>query len=159
VVGDQVDVLSRLVNCGLLAGATDVFRVTSESPFLYFDPVEELWRRHQVDGADASFLDDVIDGCGFEIISLKALQESLDKGEKRHRSELCTLYIRENHQHYRIIKADTPPALEWWCLRSQSKMALSEQQVNAIWSRQWAKIKPFLEAQRDGYEAQLRPND
>jgi spore coat polysaccharide biosynthesis protein SpsF len=111
VVGDQIDVLSRLVNCGLLAGATDLFRVTSESPFLYFDPVEELWRRHQAEGVDASFLDDVIDGCGFEIIALKALQESHDKGEKRHRSELCTLYIRENHQHYRILKVDAPSAL------------------------------------------------
>lgn len=111
VVGDQIDVLSRLVNCGLVAGATDVFRVTSESPFLFFDPVEDLWRRHQADGADASFFDDVIDGCGFEIISLKALQESHEKGEKRHRSELCTLYIRENHQNYRIIKADVPATL------------------------------------------------
>lgn len=111
VVGDQIDVLSRLVDCGLLAGATDVFRVTSESPFLYFDPVEELWHRHQAEGADASFLDDVIDGCGFEIISLKALQESHEKGEAKHRSELCTLYIRENQQHYRIIKAAAPPAL------------------------------------------------
>ncbi len=111
VIGDQIDVLSRLVNCGLLAGATDVFRVTSESPFLYFDPVEDLWHRHQAEVADASFLDDVIDGCGFEIISLKALQESHDKGGKRHRSELCTLYIRENYPHYRIIKADAPAAL------------------------------------------------
>jgi spore coat polysaccharide biosynthesis protein SpsF len=111
VVGDQIDVLSRLVNCGLLAGASDVFRVTSESPFLYFDPVEDLWRRHQAEGADASFLDDVIDGCGFEIVSLKALQESHEKGEKKHRSELCTLYIRENHQHYRVIKAHAPEAL------------------------------------------------
>lgn len=111
VVGDQIDVLSRLVSCGELVNATDVFRVTSESPFLFFDPVEDLWRRHQADSADASFLDDVIDGCGFEIISLKALQESHDKGEKRHRSELCTLYIRENHQNYHIIKADAQPAL------------------------------------------------
>lgn len=111
VVGDQIDVLSRLVHCGLLANATDIFRVTSESPFLYFEPVEELWHRHQTENADASFLDDVIDGCGFEIISLKALQESHDKGEKKHRTELCTLYIRENHQHYRIIKADAPSAL------------------------------------------------
>lgn len=111
VVGDQIDVLSRLINCALLASATDVFRVTSESPFLYFDPVEELWCRHQEVGADASFFDNVIDGCGFEILSLKALQESHNKGESRHRSELCTLYIRENHQRYRIIKADAPPAL------------------------------------------------
>ena len=36
VVGDQIDVLARLVACGQLAGATDMFGVTSESPFLYF---------------------------------------------------------------------------------------------------------------------------
>ena len=82
VVGDQVDVLSRLVECGKLANATDIFRVTSESPFLYFEPVEDLWKQHQSEQADATFLDDVIDGCGFEIISLKALKESHDKGDK-----------------------------------------------------------------------------
>jgi spore coat polysaccharide biosynthesis protein SpsF len=111
VVGDQVDVLSRLVKCGQLAGATDVFRVTSESPFLYFEPVEALWQRHQAEQADATFMDDVIDGCGFEILSLKALEESHTKGDKKHRSELCTLYIRENQQHFRIIKANPPDAL------------------------------------------------
>jgi spore coat polysaccharide biosynthesis protein SpsF len=108
VVGDQIDVLSRLVNCGQIAGATDIFRVTSESPFLYFEPVEDLWRRHQEEEADASFMDDVIDGCGFEIISLKALEESHAKGERKHRSELCTLYIREHPETFKIIKADPP---------------------------------------------------
>jgi spore coat polysaccharide biosynthesis protein SpsF len=108
VVGDQVDVLSRLVECGKLANATDIFRVTSESPFLYFEPVEDLWKRHQSEHADATFVDDVIDGCGFEIISLKALKESHDKGDKKHRSELCTLYIREHHQEFKIIKAEPP---------------------------------------------------
>lgn len=109
VVGDQIDVLSRLVRCGQLAGATDIFRVTSESPFLYFEPVEELWCRHQAEQADATFMDDVVDGCGFEIISLKALEESHMKGNQKHRSELCTLYMRENYQSFKIIKA-TPPA-------------------------------------------------
>lgn len=111
VVGDQTDVLSRLVQCGQLAGATDIFRVTSESPFLYFEPVDELWRRHQEEKADATFMDDVIDGCGFEIISLRALEESHAKGDKRHRSELCTLYIREHHQSFRLIKSEPPKEL------------------------------------------------
>lgn len=111
VVGDQIDVLSRLVKCGQLAGATDIFRVTSESPFLYFEPVEELWHRHQVEQADATFLDDVIDGCGFEIISLKALEDSHAKGDKKHRSELCTLYIREHQQKFKIIKPEPPADL------------------------------------------------
>jgi spore coat polysaccharide biosynthesis protein SpsF len=108
VIGDQVDVLSRLVKCGQLAEATDIFRVTSESPFLYFEPVEDLWKKHQIEGADATFMDDVIDGCGFEIISLKALEESHSDGDKKHRSELCSLYIRENHFKYKILK-ETPP--------------------------------------------------
>lgn len=111
VVGDQIDVLSRLVQCGQLAKATDIFRVTSESPFLYFEPVEGLWRRHQEEQADATFMDDVIDGCGFEIIALKALEESHARGDKKHRSELCTLYIREHHDSFRIIRPDPPEEL------------------------------------------------
>jgi spore coat polysaccharide biosynthesis protein SpsF len=108
VVGDQIDVLSRLVKCGQIAGATDIFRVTSESPFLYFEPVEDIWHHYQEEQADAAFMDNVIDGCGFEIISLRTLEESHAKGDKKHRSELCTLYIREHYQDFKIIKANTP---------------------------------------------------
>ena len=111
IVGDQVDVLSRLVQCGQLAGATDVFRITSESPFLYFEPVEDLWRRHQAEQADATFMDDIIDGCGFEFIALRTLEEAHAKGEKKHRSELCTLYIREHLQQFKVIKANPPQEL------------------------------------------------
>ena len=111
IVGDQMDVLSRLVTCGQLANATDIFRVTSESPFLYFEPVEDLWRRHQQEHSDASFYDDVIDGCGFEIISLKALEESHNNGNERHRSEHCSRYIREHPQTFKIIREDPPKEL------------------------------------------------
>jgi spore coat polysaccharide biosynthesis protein SpsF len=109
MVGDQVDVLSRLIACGKLANATDIFRVTSESPFLYFEPVNALWHSHQEEQADATFMDDVIDGCGFEIITLKALEESHAKGDSKHRSELCTLYIREHFDAFKILKP-APPA-------------------------------------------------
>lgn len=108
VVGDQIDVLGRLVACGRLGEATDIFRVTSESPFLYFEAVEELWHRHVESGNDATFLDDIIDGCGFEIIRLAALEESHSKGERKHRSELCTLYIREHANEFRIHR-ELPP--------------------------------------------------
>jgi spore coat polysaccharide biosynthesis protein SpsF len=111
IVGDQQDVLSRLIQCGQVTDATDIFRVTSESPFLYFDPVLELWEQHKLEKADATFMDDVIDGCGFEILSLKVLQTSHDRGSKKHRSELCTLYIRENHEQFKIIKATPPQCL------------------------------------------------
>lgn len=111
VIGDQNDVLGRLVTCGQLGNATDIFRVTSESPFLYFEPVNELWQQHVSGKYDATFMDDIIDGCGFEIISLNALQTSHRLGESKHRSELCTLYIREHKQDFKICIIDPPAEL------------------------------------------------
>lgn len=111
VMGDETDVLSRLISCGELAQATDIFRVTSESPFLYFEQVESLWLRHQNEKADATFMDDIVDGCGFEIISLDSLKQSHLLGENKHRSELCTLYIREHQHDFTLIKAESPQAL------------------------------------------------
>ncbi len=111
IIGDQKDVLSRLISCGRLGNATDIFRVTSESPFLYFDPIEELWFEHIQEDLDATFIDDIIDGSGFEIISLEALVNSHKNGNSRHRSELCTLYMRENIENFKIKKACPPKEL------------------------------------------------
>jgi spore coat polysaccharide biosynthesis protein SpsF len=111
IVGDQRDVLSRLIQCGEAAGATDVFRVTSESPFLYFEPVEDLWRRHQEEGADVTFFWNSIDGTGCEAYTLAALKASHDRGTGKHRSELCSLYVREHPDQFRILRIEAPPAL------------------------------------------------
>lgn len=112
VIGDEQDVLGRLVECGRLAGATDIFRVTSESPFLYFEAVADAWAEYQAESADALFYDEIIDGCGFEIISQAALQTSHDKGERKHRSELCTLYLREHQAEFKIIRKTGPAELQ-----------------------------------------------
>ncbi|VUX54986.1 conserved protein of unknown function [uncultured Woeseiaceae bacterium] len=111
VVGDETDVLSRLVRCGRLAAATDIFRVTSESPFLFFEPVQDCWKRHVEENADATFMDEIVDGCGFEIVSQAALEKSHTEGDSKHRSELCTLFIREHHEDFRIIRARPPENL------------------------------------------------
>lgn len=111
VIGDEADVLGRLVACGRQGDATDIFRVTSESPFPYFEAVEKSWKTYLDSGADALFFDDIVDGCGFEIISLSALETSHRDGEDRHRSELCTLYMRENHNRFRILRVSGPPDL------------------------------------------------
>ena len=111
IVGDQKDVLQRLIHCGELAGATDIFRVTTESPFLYFEPVEEFWHRHQAEVSDATFIWDIIDGAGFEIYTLDALRTSHVRGESKHRSELCSLYLREHPDEFKVLKIDAPDAL------------------------------------------------
>lgn len=107
--GEEEDVLQRLIDCGeLVASATDIFRSTSESPFPYFDLIDDAWHEHVANNNDATFLDDIIDGCGFEILSLDALKKSHHEGEDRHRSELCTLYIRENKDQFKLGYI-TPP--------------------------------------------------
>ena len=111
VTGDPHDVLSRLILCGEEAGASDVFRVTSESPFLYFEPVKDLWRRHQAEAADATFLWDIVDGCGCEIYTLAALKASWQRGDARHRSELCSLYVREHPAEFNVIRVVPPQKL------------------------------------------------
>ena len=111
IIGDGIDVLGRLISCGKIADATDVFRVTSESPFLYFEPIEASWNEHVTENADATFMDDVIDGCGFQILSMNALETSHLKGTDKHRSEFCSLYIRENLGDFKIIRKFPPENL------------------------------------------------
>ncbi len=108
ILGDEIDVLERLIFCGQKAQATDVFRVTSESPFPSYEFVQEAWNHHIATNADATFFDDVVDGCGFEIIRLSTLIEAHKSGEDRHRSELCSLYLRENVNKFALQKIDGP---------------------------------------------------
>ena len=108
IIGNEIDVLSRLISCGDEADATDIFRVTSESPFPSFELVGNAWSQHVEGDFDATFLDDVVDGCGFEIIKLKNLVTSHFNGEDRHRSELCTLYIRENIDKFIVKRIESP---------------------------------------------------
>lgn len=108
IVGDQIDVLHRLIKCAEKVDGTDVFRVTSESPFLHHKAVKKLWEQHCKQNNDATFYDDIIDGCGFEFIQLSALKRSHQNGEAKHRSELCTLYIRENLNDFKVQKIQAP---------------------------------------------------
>lgn len=108
ILGSEIDVLARLIACGEVVNGTDIFRVTSESPFPSFDFVQQAWEQHLLTGADATFYDDVVDGCGFEIIKLDALKYAHKNGEDRHRSELCTLYLRENSNKFKLMKINAP---------------------------------------------------
>jgi spore coat polysaccharide biosynthesis protein SpsF len=102
ITGDQEDVLSRLILCGEAGGATDVFRTTTESPFTYFEAIPAAWEQHRALDNDVTSLSALPDGSGFEIITMKTLRRSHRDGEKRHRSELCTLYVREHRNEFRV---------------------------------------------------------
>ena len=104
IVGSEIDVLSRLIQGGRHVGATDIFRVTSESPFMHFELIEELWTKHLAGAYDCTFLDEAVDGCAFEILSLESLEHAHARGDTRHRSELCTLYIRQHLNEFKVIR-------------------------------------------------------
>lgn len=102
VVGSEHDVLGRLIKGGIHCGATDILRITSESPFVSSEIVNKAWEKHISEGNDATFYDEVVDGCGFELLTLSSLVVSHEQGEEKHRSELCTLYIRENKEKFKV---------------------------------------------------------
>jgi len=150
VVGDEIDVLSRLVQCGEHAGASDIFRTTSESPFPFFEMIESSWSEHCNSDNDATFLDEIIDGCGFEIIKLNALKESLHKGQRKHHSELCTLYIRENENDFKIKQLLPPKEL----IRKELRLTVDFPEdlivCRAVYEKfkKYAPMIPLLEAVR-----------
>ncbi len=111
IIGDEINVLQRLIRCGEVSNATDIFRITSESPFLYYQAVDSLWEVHQNNTTDAVFFDEIVDGCGFEIIQLSALIKSHEEGEEKHRSELCSLFIRENKDKFKVNQVSAPKSL------------------------------------------------
>jgi spore coat polysaccharide biosynthesis protein SpsF len=51
------------------------------------------------------------DGSGFEIIKLEAYKQSWQRGKSKHRSELCSLYIREHKSEFKIGFVDIPTEL------------------------------------------------
>ena len=112
IIGDEEDVLSRLIQCGEKAGASDILRLTTESPFTYYEPIESAWAEHVRGNYDMTCLYDVPDGCGFEIIKLDSLKYSHIHGNERHRSELCSLYIRENKDKFKIHYVNVPQAIK-----------------------------------------------
>jgi len=111
ILGDEKDVLGRLIQCGEHSAATDIFRMTSESPFPYYEMIDTCWLHHLERQNDATFVDNIIDGCGFEIIHLDALKKSHSLGLEKHRSELCTLYIRENKSDFKLGTLSPPEKL------------------------------------------------
>lgn len=117
IVGDENDVLLRLIECGRKAQGTDIFRVTTESPFFYYDMVDAALKRHLEAGNDVTTIDGLPEGCHFEIYTMEALEKSHKFGDARHRSEYCSLYIREHRNDFKVEVLPIPPQLERLDLR------------------------------------------
>ncbi|MGH9879012.1 MAG: cytidylyltransferase domain-containing protein, partial [Nitrososphaerales archaeon] len=117
IIGDERDVLQRLILCGRKAKATDVFRLTTECPFFHYEMVDEAWQRHVEAANDVTTVDGLPEGCHFEIYTLQSLERSHELGDDRHRSEYCSLYIREHRGDFKVEVLPIPKELERLDLR------------------------------------------
>lgn len=108
IVGDEEDVLQRLILACESVNGTDIFRLTTESPFTYFEAIERAWAQHIHDANDITALDLLPDGSGFEMIRLESYKTSWRNGAAKHRSELCSLYIRENKADFKLGYVEIP---------------------------------------------------
>lgn len=115
--GDSHDVLHRLVQCGRLGKATDVFRVTTECPWFAYDMLEPLWQRHVDEDNDITVCDRLPEGLHFEIYTLESLERSHARGSSRDRSEFCSNYPRTHRDEFKVAVALPPPELQRLDLR------------------------------------------
>lgn len=108
IIGSEVDVQERLIVAGEHGRADLLLRSTTESPFVYTDNIEELIDGHIAEGADLSATEGLPDGAYCEIITLSSLKDAHERGEARHRSELCTLYMFEHPGRYKHLTLPAP---------------------------------------------------
>lgn len=117
ILGDEKDVLSRLIACGDYSNATDVFRITSESPFTAWEMLQEAWEEHVKNDNDITITEFLPEGMNFEIFTLESLKTAHLKGIDSDRSEFCSAYHRRNYKEFRIQLLEPPDILNRLDLR------------------------------------------
>ena len=111
VIGDQHDVLGRHIQAAHSVKADIIVRVTTENPFVHQDNIDDLIEHHLNAGADLTVGELLPDGAYAEVINVSALERAHRYGEDRHRSELCTLFIFENPDVFKIERIPAPDEL------------------------------------------------
>jgi len=111
--GDEDDVLRRSLDCAHHMRADHVVRVTGDNPLTDLETIERLVSLHLSSRADYTYVpgDALLMGILSEVVSVRALERSWERGDARHRSELMTLYIKEHPREFKIRTATLPDGL------------------------------------------------
>lgn len=111
--GDENDVLGRHVALAEAFHADHVVRVTGDNPLTDIPLIEDLVARQLAANADYTYVpgDALLIGILSEVVSRRALERSHRNGDDRHRSELMTLYIKENPDEFAIVRVELPEEL------------------------------------------------
>jgi spore coat polysaccharide biosynthesis protein SpsF len=111
--GDEDDVLGRYLEVARKWNASHVVRVTGDNPLTDLPLIESMVARQLAGDGDYTYVpgDALLMGILSEVISRRALEVSHRDGDDRHRSELVTLYIKENPERFRVLHCELPAAL------------------------------------------------
>jgi spore coat polysaccharide biosynthesis protein SpsF len=120
VLGDERDVLGRLLAAAEAHGATDLLRKTTESPFFDFEGMERAWERHVANGNEITVVDHLPQGTPVEIYSVEALRRSHAEGREEDRSELVSNFARFNRHLFEVEIVKPPPA----CRRTDLRLSV-----------------------------------
>ena len=111
--GDEDDVLGRYVQVARRWEADHVVRITGDNPLTDLSLIRSLTALHLRESADYTYVPGgaLLMGILSEVISRRALETSHREGGDRHRSELVTLYIKENPSRFHVVRAAMPSSL------------------------------------------------
>lgn len=111
--GDEKDVLLRHRDAMRAFDADHVVRVTGDNPLTDVGTMDALVALHHKRRADYTYVpgEALLMGILSEVISRDAIERSWDCGEDKHRSELVTLFIKENPDQFGIATMELDPNL------------------------------------------------
>lgn len=109
IFGDQKDVLLRLVKGARAGRATDVFRITTECPFIPWEYLAPAWDLHCRMDNDLTVIDYLPCGVGFEIYKAEVLERSHREGNDRERSEFCSLFVVNHIKEFKVHVVEPMP--------------------------------------------------
>ena len=78
----------------------------------HWEQIDLTLKNHFKKTLDFSILKNIPIGSGFEVINLNALEKSHRKGQRKHRSELASLYIYEHKQKFKIQELEPRKELQ-----------------------------------------------
>ncbi len=102
VVGEEENVLKRLLKGATSVNADIVFRLSSENPFIFWEGIDNAIIEHIKGNFDFSLITPVPLGSGFEIIDFGVLKKSFLKDKSRKNLEHCDSYIINNKKKFKI---------------------------------------------------------
>jgi spore coat polysaccharide biosynthesis protein SpsF len=112
ILGDETDMLERLIKCGEKSHATDIFRVTAECPFIWMDEFKKIWNIHINNENDMTVTDNLPEGAAIEIYKLKTLKYIHENCKKEYKSEIFSRYPRNNINEFKVGVIEPPKSLQ-----------------------------------------------